>query len=68
VEAKVREKLAANKHRFHMEKFNLKKLDEVRYRVKTKLMSLHRTVRTRTLQTCIEEQINLRRATNLELT
>jgi Leu/Phe-tRNA-protein transferase len=29
VVAKVRERLVVNKHRFHMERFNLKKLNEV---------------------------------------
>jgi hypothetical protein len=36
--------------------------------LKTKLMSLQQTVRTRTSETCIEEYINLRLATNREIT
>jgi hypothetical protein len=35
---------------------------------KTELMKLQQTVGTRTSETCIEEYINLRGATNLEIT
>jgi hypothetical protein len=34
---------------------------------KAKLMSLNGTVRTRTSETCIEEQINWRNFTNLQI-
>jgi hypothetical protein len=36
--------------------------------LKDKIMSMQQTVRTRTLETCIEEYMNLRRLTNLEVT
>jgi len=35
---------------------------------KRKLTNLKQTLRTKMLETCIEEYINLRRVTNLELT
>jgi hypothetical protein len=61
--AKVTERLAVNKQRsqrFHMERLNLKKLNEVEGEEqdisgKMKLMSLQQTVRARTSVTCIEE-------------